>query len=152
MKAPSLRISLMMEQSHACVRHNDAVLIAAICYNVVTNTSAGLSDIGNAAAVSTLYIIIEGEECVTCKSDAASGCKICLLFLTSKGLGLMGEESLPVAVADSVLRIFAEVNVDSVISVRSANAGKEGHVENLFVLAEKPVISLLSCKTCAMDS
>ena len=97
-------------------------------------------------------VIIEGEECVTCHGNSGNGCKVCLLFFTCEHLGLLCEESFPVAVSCYVLMVIGDINVDSVISVRSAYALTEGEVKNLFALAEEPVICLLACEACAVDS
>ena len=57
-------VDLMMEQSHSSEIHHNAVLIACLNDQIVTDGPAGLSDIFNSASVSPLHIIIKGEESV----------------------------------------------------------------------------------------
>ena len=54
----------MVEQSHSCECHGDAVLVACHDDVIVTDRAAGFSDILNAALVGTLNVVTEWEECI----------------------------------------------------------------------------------------
>ena len=54
----------MVEQSDSRECHCHVVLVACHDDMVVTDGTAGFSDVLNAALVSTLDVVAEGEECV----------------------------------------------------------------------------------------
>ena len=115
----------MVEQSHTCERHCDTVLITALDHKVITDRAAGLCDIGDAASVSALDVIAEWEEGIRAYRYTLDGCKIFLLFLKGKGLGLRTKILLPVAVSANVLFVFVDIAVDNVISVGTTESIKE---------------------------
>ena len=141
-----------MEQTHSRECHYHAVLIGALDYEVVADGSAGLCNILNAASVSALYIITEGEERVGTEGNAVDGCKVSLDLLVGKRLGLYGEVLLPVAVSTYVILVAVDVSVYNVISVGSAESVLKGQGKHLFMLTKEPGIRLLTCKTGAVDS
>ena len=81
----------MVEQSHSRKCHSDAILVACHDYMVITDGSAGFSDILNAALVCTLNVIAEGEKCITANGHAANGGQIRRLLFFRKGVGLHRE-------------------------------------------------------------
>ena len=143
---------LMVEQSHSCERHGHAVLVAAVDNHVVADRSAGLCDVGNAALLRTLDVIVEGEERIGAKGNARNCVKVSSLLLTCEGCGFGGKVLLPVAVCANVLFVLVDVAVDNVVAVGSAKLGLEGKVKHLVVLAEEPRVSLAACKSCAVNS
>ena len=64
MENPGFVYILVMEQPDSGEAHHDAVFIAGLDDIVVTDGSARLCDVADAAAVSTLYIVTKGEECI----------------------------------------------------------------------------------------
>ena len=142
----------VVEKSHSGHCHSHAVLVADLNNIIVTNGAAGLCDIGNAALLSSFDVITEGEECIASESNAGNGSKVSLLLSLGKRLGLLGEEGLPYAVCEYVLVFIRNIYVDSIVSVGTLYAVKEGKVKNLVVLTEMPDVSLVTCKTGAVDS
>ena len=119
---------LVMEESHSRERHSDAVLVAGLDDLIVTNGSAGLTNIGHAAPARALYIVTEREECIRCECHSGDGREICALLLAGEGLGASGEVVLPYVITENVLGIVRDIYIDTVISVGSAESRKEGQI------------------------
>ena len=116
----------MVEQSHSGEAHCDSVFVAGFDYVFIANASAGFCYIGNTAAARSFNVVSEGEECVGRKSYAGDRVEICLLFFLCQLFRTGSEVVLPYVVAQHVLILFGDVNVDYVVSVGSAEGGKEG--------------------------
>ena len=71
----------MVEQSHAGEGHSDAVLVAALDDQVVTDGAAGFGDVGNAGLLGALDVVAEGEECIRAKSHTRDSVQVCSLLL-----------------------------------------------------------------------
>ena len=102
--------------------------------------------------MSTLDIVAEGEESVGTEANIGVLSDPCLLFLNSEDFGLLGEYLLPLTVSQNVLILIADINVDSVVTVCTSYVSLERKSHYLGVLSQPPVVSLLTCKTCAVDS
>ena len=126
-------VILVMEQTHAGECHSNAVFVAAFDDEVVTNGTAGLCDIINAALLCAFDVIGEGEECVGTEYDTGDGCEICICFFLGEGFGASGKVVLPYAFCANVFFVLVDVTVDDVIAVCSAEGGKERKVQNLFM-------------------
>ena len=142
----------MVEKTHSGERHGHTVLVSTLDNDVVTNGPAGLCDILNAALLSALNIVAEGEERIRAECYVIDGGEVSRLLLSGEGCGLLGEVFLPVSFCGNVLLVAVDITVDNVISVGSAEGCLEGKSENLLVLAEEPGVSLVSCKTGTVDS
>ena len=142
----------MMEKSDSRKCHSDIVLVASLDNVIIADRTAGFGYIFNARLLSALNIVAEGEECVRTKTNARILSEPSLLFLSSKYSRLSLEYLLPFTVAENVLIFVAHVNVDSVIAVSAADSVNEIKSHNLRRLSQPPVISFLTCKTCAVDS
>ena len=142
----------MVEKTHAGEAHYHAVIVAGFDDVIVSDRAAGFSDISYAALGCSFNVITEGEECIAAECNALDCCKVCFLFFFGEGFGSFGEVFLPFAVCEHVVAFIRNINVDCVVSVRSADSIKEGKVKNLFVLSEMPDISFVAGKACAMDS
>ena len=55
----------MVEKAQSGKSHDHAVFVACLNNGIIAHRTARLSNIGNAAAESTLDIIAEGEESIT---------------------------------------------------------------------------------------
>ena len=119
---------------------------------VIADGAAGLCDVFDAAAVCALDIVAEGEEGVGAQGHVGVACKPCFLFFSCEDSGLLGEEGLPLAVIENVHVFLSDIEVDSVVAVRAADAFFEGKVEDLGALAQIPVVGLLTGKACAVDT
>ena len=61
----------MVEKAQSGKSHDHAVFVACLNNGIIAHRTAGLSNIGNAAAESTLDIIAEREERIACKCGFA---------------------------------------------------------------------------------
>ena len=146
------RDSLMVEKADAGEAHDHVVGVAGCDDVVVADGAAGLCDVFDAAAVCALDIVAEGEEGVGAQGHVGVACKPCFLFFSCEDSGLLGEEGLPLAVIENVHVFLSDIEVDSVVAVRAADAFFEGKVEDLGALAQIPVVGLLTGKACAVDT
>ena len=143
---------LVVEQSHVSEGHGHIVLVAGLDDIVVTDAAAGLCDILHAALVSTLDVVTEGEESVGAQAYVGVLGDPFLLLCTGENGWLLGEELLPCAVAQHVVVLFAEVDVDGVVAVGTTDARLERKAENLRALAQPPLIGFVTGETCAVDT
>ena len=77
----------MVEQTHTGERHYHAVLITALNDCIVADGAAGLCNILNTAALCTLDVIAEGEECIRAEGYTVDGIEVCSLLITGEGAG-----------------------------------------------------------------
>ena len=92
---------------------------------VVTDGSAGFCNVLNAALMSTLDVVTEGEESVRAKSYVVVLSEPSLLLFSCEYSRLNLEDVLPCAFCENVLILVRDVNVDSVVSVRSSDVINE---------------------------
>ena len=143
---------LMVEQTHAGECHGNAVLVASVDNMVITNTTTCLSNILNTALVSTLDVVAEGEESIATKTYVGVLCQPLLHLLLGERFGAFGEELLPLAIAQNVLALGTDVDVDGVVTVGTTDAGNEGKIHHLGVLTKPPDVGLVASQTGAMDT
>ena len=141
-----------MEKSDACECHSHVILVASHDDMIVTDGSAGLSDILNAALSSSLDVITEGEECIGTEAYVEVLLEPLLLLFLCKYFGLNLEELLPSALGKNVVVLIGDIDIDSVVSVRSSDTVYELKSHDLGVLTEPPDICLVTCKSCAVDT
>ena len=115
----------MVEEAHLGEGHGHAVLVAAIDHNVVTDRSAGLGDILDAASLGALDVVIKREEGIRAESYAVHRIQICADFGIGQGCGLLGKVLLPVAVSAHVLFVAVDIAVYDIIPFRSTQSRKE---------------------------
>ena len=142
---------LMMEQSNACECHCDAVLVASHDDVVVADAATGLCNILHTALVGALHIVAEWEEGIATKADASILGYPGLFLLSAEGLWLFCKELLPFALGKYIHIVVADIDVDGVVSVGTANARNEGQRHYLGVLTEPPDVGLVACQSRAMD-
>ena len=123
-----------MEESHAGEGHRHSVFITAGNNNIVTNGATGLCNVGNAALLCTLDIVIEGEESVGAEGNTRNGVKIGSLFCDSEGFGLNSEIFLPVSVFANVFFVLVDISVDDIVTVGTAESVFERKIQDLVVL------------------
>ena len=143
---------LVMEKTHACEGHRDAILVAGVDNMVVADGATGLGDVLHTALVGALDVVSEGEEGITTQCHARVLGYPRFLGLGGKHFGLLGEELLPGAVAQYILVLVGDIDIDGVVAVGTAYAGLEGQVHHLRTLAEPPYIGLVACQTGAVDA
>ena len=119
---------------------------------IVPDRSARLGNVSHTALFSSLDVVAEWEESVRTKANACVLCKPFLLFSLSEHLRLYLECVLPYALSQYIIMLVRNVNVDSVISVRTSYVVNELKSQNLWVLSEPPDVSLVSCQSCAVYS
>jgi len=142
----------MVEETHAGEGHNHAVLVAFFNNEVVTDGTAGFSNVLDTGSERTLDVVCEGEECIGSKSEIVEAVEPFALFFSSERSGLFGEVVLPDTVCTNIFFVAVDVAVDYIVSFGSAHSGKERKCEGLGMLAEKPCISLGACESGAVDS
>mgnify|MGYP001064455127 CR=1 FL=1 len=141
-----------MEQAQAGECHCNTVLIAGLNNIIITDRAACLCNILNAAAMRTLNVIAEREECVTAESNVLQLCNPSLFLFASQRFRFFSEEVFPYAVSQYILIIIGDVNVDGVVAVGAAYSVNEREVHYFRVLAQPPYIGLVSCEACAVDT
>ena len=141
-----------MEESDACESHRDAILVACLDDIVVTHRATGLGYELHSRLMGTLNIIAEGEERVRAKGDTGILRYPCLLLLTCQRLWTLREEHLPCPLAQDIIIIVRDINVDSVVTVGTAYALLPWQIHHLRTLAQPPYIGLIASKACAVDT
>ena len=116
----------MVEQAHAGEGHDDAVLVALFDDQVITDGTAGLSNVLNAGSNAALDGVGEGEESVGAQSNCIAGIQPCTLLFRSQRLGTDGEVVLPDALGADVLLVAVDVAVDDIVAAGTAQVGTEG--------------------------
>ena len=124
-----------MEEANVSKRHSDAVLVAGINNMIVTDTTACFCYVFNTTLMSTLNIVAEWEESITTYRYTLVLGNPSLLLLAGQWLRLLCKELLPNAVCKYILIIVRNVNINSVISVRSADIVNKREVKNLRMLS-----------------
>ena len=76
---------------------------------------------------------------------------ICIeeLYCLERKCKIFGKDD---ALSQYIIMLVRNVNVDSVISVRTSYVVNELKSQNLWVLSEPPDVSLVSCQSCAVYS
>ena len=141
-----------MEQSYSSECHCHVVLVASHDNMIVPDRSARLGNVSHTALFSSLDVVTEWEESVRTKANACVLCKPFLLFSLSEHLRLYLECVLPYALSQYIIMLVRNVNVDSVISVRTSYVVNELKSQNLWMLSDPPDVSLVSCQSCAVYS
>ena len=147
-----LNCGLVVEQSHVSEGHGHIVFVAGLDDIVVTDAAAGLCDVLHATLVGALDVVAEGEESVGAQTYVGVLGNPFFLLSTGEDSRLLGEELLPCAFAQYIVVLFAEVDVDGVVAVGTADTRFERKVENLRALAQPPLIGLVAGETCAVDA
>lgn len=133
----------MVEQADARKRHCYAVLIARLDNMVVAYRASCLRYIFHAALVRTLDIVAEREESIGAQCNPFQGIQPGTLLLTGQHFRLFREELLPNAVGKHIVVILADVDIDSVIAVGTANFLHPRQTQHLRMLAQVPDIRLV---------
>ena len=141
-----------MEESHSGERHSDAVFVAAIDDEVVTDRAARLGDILNARLFGALDIIREGEEGIRAERDAVDGIEVGSLLLLCKGGGLFGKVLLPITVRADILLVLIDIAVDDIIAAGTTQVRTERQVQSLGMLTQEPSIGLAASQSDAVDT
>ena len=114
-----------MEKTHACEAHHDAVFVATADDVFVADRAARLRHVRNAAFISPLNIVVEGEECVRSEGNAADRGKIGGNIAFRERVGAKDEIFLPVAFGADVFLVAIDVSVDNVIARGSSYIASE---------------------------
>ena len=96
--------------------------------------------------------VAEREERVAADRNALERPEPRRLLLAGQRGRTLGEELLPCAVAQHVVALVADVDVDRVVAVRAADVRLERQVQHLLVLAEVPDVRLVARKARAVDA
>ena len=116
----------MMEESHPCECHGNAVFVARLNDVVVPYGTAGLCHIAYTALVGSLDIVAKGEECIRPQTYIRQPSHPFPAFLVRERCGALRKELLPFAVAQYLVMFRANENVDGVVSVCPSYVLDEG--------------------------
>jgi len=142
----------MMEQSQACEAYGHAIFVTCFDNDIISDAPARFCDIFHAAFLSTVNVVAEREERVRSERYIAVLVQPCSLFFRSKSGRFFCEVIFPLAVADNIHPVFADVIIDGVVSVRTSDILFERQVHYLRRLTEEPFVGLAARKSCAVDS
>ena len=108
----------MVEQSHACEGHCDAVFVAGHDDMIITDAAASLGDELHATLMGTLDVVTEGEEGIRPKGHLRVLGNPGFLLFHRQHLGLTGEELLPSTIAQHVVvLVLRDIDIDGVVAV-----------------------------------
>ena len=127
----------MVEQTHAGEGHDDAVLVALLDDQIVTDGAAGLSDVLDTGSNTALNGVSEGEESVAAQCHSIPGIQPCPLFFCGQRLGTDGEVVLPDTLSADILFVAVDVAVDDLVTAGAAQIGAEGQVQRLGMSAQR---------------
>ena len=119
---------LVVEQSHAGKGHDDTVLIALFDDQIITDGTAGFSDVLYTGSNATLDRVSEGEERIGAQSNCIAGIQPCALFFCGQRSGLLGKVVLPDAVSADIFFIAIDVAIDDIVTTGTAQIGAEGQI------------------------
>ena len=123
-----------MEKTHACEAHHDAVFVATADDVFVADRAARLRHVRNAAFISPLNIVVEGEECVRSEGNAADRGKIGGNIAFRERVGAGDEIFLPGAFGADVFLVAIDVSVDNVIARGSSYIASERQRKHFIAL------------------
>lgn len=78
---------LMMEETDTGEAHHHAVSVAGIDDAVIPDRTAGLGNVGHAAAMSSFDVVTEGEEAIGSQGYARDTVEVGSFFLFAQRLG-----------------------------------------------------------------
>ena len=142
----------MVEQTNACECHCNAVFVASFNNMVIAYRAACLCNEFHTTLVSTFDIVAEWEERVRTKSYTFQCVKPCAFFFACQHFRFFCEELLPYSVCQYIVVIFADVDVDSVVAVCTADLFNPWQVQYFRMLAQIPDVCLVSCKASTVDT
>ena len=102
----------------------------------ITEGGARLNDILHAAAERPLDVVAKGEEGVGAKTHVGILCQPFLFCLCGKHFGLRLKDRRPLIVGKHVHIVFADVKVDGIVPVGSADGGQKRQGKHLRRLAQ----------------
>ena len=139
-----------MEQTDSRKCHRHVVLVAALDNSIVTNRSARLCDVLDAALVCALNVVAEREEGIGTYGYALHLIEPCTFFFSCEDFRFYFEDLLPCAVCEDIHVLVADVNVDRIVTVCAADAVYELQIQHLRALTQEPVVGFLSGKAGAV--
>ena len=140
-----------MEQAETGEGHDHVHVVAGFDDEVIADGAAGLCDVGDAGLVVTLNVVREREERVRTDGDTGDGREVRSLVFAEERSRLFGEQGFPFSIADDVFIVLGQVDVDGVVSLRTADTVFEREVQDLLGLAEEPVVGFVAGKAGAVD-
>ena len=108
---------LVVEQTDTGKCHSHSVFIAGSDHVIISHGAARLGNVFHAALISTLDIITEWEKCIGSKDNIYHLIQPCAFFLSRKYFRLLGKGILPCTICKKVHILFADVQIDGIISV-----------------------------------
>ena len=143
----------MVEQSYACKRHGNAVLVAGHDDMIVADRATSLSDKLHTTLMGSFDIVTEGEEGIRAKRHLRVLGNPGFLLFHRQHLGLGLEELLPGTVAEYiVVLVLRDIHIDGVVAVCTTDTIHERQVHHLRMLTEPPDVGLVASQTGTVDT
>ena len=128
-------VKLMVEQPDAGKGHNHPILIASLDYMVIPHGASRLGDILDPAFISPVNIVPKGEKRIGPQSNLLHLIQPCPFSFPAKYRGLYPENLLPGAFRQHVFILFANIHINGIIPVRTADAVHKRQIKHLWGLA-----------------
>ena len=142
----------MVEQAHMREAHDHIVQVASVNHVIIANRTAGLGDVGHAGAVRTLDVVAKREERIAAQRNARLLIQPRALFFLCQRFGALGEEALPAAIRQHLVRLVGDEHVNRVVAVGTGDFLHERQCQHTRMLPQQPVIRLLPCQTRAVNA
>src|SRR5699024_5589534 len=142
----------MMEQADSCEGHHHSIFIAGLDHCVVAHGATRFSYILHTALMGSLNIVAEREEGVRAKSHICEAVQPCAFLFSCEHFRLLGKNLLPCAIRQYIHIFLADIYVNRVVSLRTADLFTEGKVHHLRALTEEPVVSFLARQSCTVNT
>ena len=139
-----------MEQTNASERHCHVIFVAAFNDCVITHGTARLCDVLHTALLCALDIVTEREERVRTKTYAGHLIQPCAFLFSGENFRFYLEDLFPRAVCQNIHVFLSDIYVDGIVSVRAADTIHKLKIQYFRALAQEPVVSLLSGKSCTV--
>mmetsp|Transcript_10755 Transcript_10755/g.29150 ORF Transcript_10755/g.29150 Transcript_10755/m.29150 type:complete len:323 (-) Transcript_10755:1006-1974(-) len=142
----------VVEETHARVSHDHAVLVGGLGDALVLHGAAGVHEVLDTKAGCHINVVAEREECIRGDADVLEvGLQELLLLRICEGLNEGGEVALPFLELRSreVALDVLDARVDAVLAL---DALLEGEAEHLGVLAQCPRVCLAAGELDTIDT
>lgn len=146
------RRALVVEQTAARKAHDDTVLISRFDDLVITDGTASLGDIADAAAMGTLYIVAKGEESIGPQGNILVLGNPRPTFFPRHAFRLFCKERFPDSVSKDVIIVVGKIDINSIIPDRLRRIRLKGQAERFRGLTEPPFIGLVASKARTVDA
>ena len=122
------------------------IFIAAFDHQIISDASTRLCDIFDTALMRTFNVISKREECIRTERYIGQLIQPCPFFFAGEYVWFYFEDLFPCTVSQHIHILFTDIDINGIVTLRSADGIKELQPKNLWRLAKEPVVCLLSCQ------